>query len=66
MKKDIETIRKSNKYTLHDYHSQEIIAFFSKVGKFWMSENCMHPLYNQALEYLCYINGYDRKMAMRN
>ena len=65
MKKDIETIRKSNKYTLHDYHSQEIIAFFSKVGKFWMSENCMHPLYNQALEYLCYINGYDRKMAMR-
>ncbi|PKM93604.1 MAG: hypothetical protein CVU84_14640 [Firmicutes bacterium HGW-Firmicutes-1] len=62
---EIQQLQESNKYILHDLNIQEIISFFVKVGKFWRVNNLNNPLYEEALVNLCLINGYDKKMAIR-
>jgi long-chain-fatty-acyl-CoA reductase len=62
---ELAAMRGANKYILHDLNIQEIISFLSRVGAFWGLDNLAHPLYLRAVNLLCAINGYSRKMAQR-
>ncbi len=64
-KEDLEKIKKSDKFILSKINLQEIISLFVKVGRFWRANYEKNPLYEEALTNLCYINGYDKKMAVR-
>jgi long-chain-fatty-acyl-CoA reductase len=62
---DLDILLKSPRHRLHNLNIQEIISFLLKVGRFWLPENIDHPLYQNAIEYLTHVNGYDFKMAQR-
>jgi long-chain-fatty-acyl-CoA reductase len=62
---DIASIKRAEKYPLHDVPVQEIVLFLNKIGRFWLPENAGHPIYQEALRNLMLINGYDQKMALR-
>jgi long-chain-fatty-acyl-CoA reductase len=62
---DLRALGEADKYLLHHLHFQEIISFFRRVGEFWSLQNRDQPLYRQAIDSLCSINGYSRKMAQR-
>ena len=55
---------KKNRYELNSVNIQEIISGFAKVGKFWRG-NPNDDFYKETVEKLCMINGYDKKMAIR-
>lgn len=61
----LDDLKSQDKFLLAQLKTQEILGFLQKVGNFWSLGNIQHPLYQQALDHLSQLTGYDRKMAQR-
>lgn len=62
---DLAAIQGFDRFLLHGLHTQDFVGFIARVGTFWVPENRTHPIYRQALDVMCAINGYGEKMAQR-
>lgn len=62
---EVDAMRSAERYALGTLTLQEILAFVLRVGQFWRNQAHTNPLYEEAIASLCAINGYDRKMAVR-